>query len=288
MPSNKNILMKIVIKQVSDKVEVIIVETKWETGINAREEDDSKKRLVIYSPLLQTIILLTQIIKSNENKIDDNPITDNSELIASELDTYLDKDLNYNFVTTDSLTIDETNGLVLMREEEILARDVYAVMFDQWSLTIFDRISSSEQRHTTAVLNLLNFYSIPDPATSTIGTFSNATLQQLYTDLIALGNSSVESALTVGCNIEEIDILDLVHLIDSTNNQNIITVYTNLLNGSKNHLRAFVRVLETYGITYQPQYLDTVFYNEIINTSFQGNGNGGNGHGHGHGCNGNS
>ncbi len=255
---------------------------------------------MIVTNLIIVASMLFAFTSCDNSKINGNPISDKSELIANELDNYLDKDLSCSFVSTDSLTLDETEGLILMREEEILARDVYAAMNDQWGLTIFNRISSSEQRHTTAVLNLLNFYSIPDPATSTIGTFSNPSLQQLYNDLIVLGNSSVESALTVGCNIEEIDILDLVNLLDSTNNQNITFVYSNLLNGSKNHLRAFVRVLKTYGITYQPQYLDLAFFNEIINSSFQGNGgnsgscngnnagngygHGGNGHGHHHGC----
>ena len=129
------------------------------------------KTKMIVTNILIAVGILFFASSCDESKINDNPISDKSELIANELDNYLDKDLTYNFVTTDSLTIDETDGLVLMREEEILARDVYATMFDQWGLTIFDRISSSEQRHTTAVLNLLNFYSIPDPATSTIGTF---------------------------------------------------------------------------------------------------------------------
>lgn len=71
--------------------------------------------------------------------------------------------------------------------------------------------------------------------------------------------------MKVGGAIEEIDILDLKERIASTTHADIKTVYNNLLNGSYNHLRAFVSTLKTQtGEVYQPQYLDAVTYQTII------------------------
>ncbi|OPZ15633.1 MAG: hypothetical protein BWZ06_00016 [Bacteroidetes bacterium ADurb.BinA261] len=44
----------------------------------------------------------------------------------------------------------------------------------------------------------------------------------------------------------------------------IVRVYTNLLNGSKNHLRAFVKNLSSRNVVYQPSILSQTEYAEII------------------------
>ncbi|BAL80314.1 DUF2202 domain-containing protein [Caldisericum exile] len=43
------------------------------------------------------------------------------------------------------------------------------------------------------------------------------------------------------------------------------TVYTNLMKGSENHLRAFVSQLSANGVKYAPVLLTTDEYNSIIN-----------------------
>ena len=48
----------------------------------------------------------------------------------------------------------------------------------------------------------------------------------------------------MGAAIEEIDILDLQERLAQTDNADIQQVFNNLLNGSYNHLRAFVSTLE--------------------------------------------
>ena len=60
--------------------------------------------------------------------------------------------------------------------------------------------------------------------------------------------------------------VDLVELLAQTDNEYIIQVYSNLLAGSENHLRAFVSNLERQtGEGYQPVYLDQDAYQAIIN-----------------------
>jgi hypothetical protein len=179
--------------------------------------------------------------------------------------------------TQGELSADESAALLYMREEEKLAHDVYVTFYAQWSLAIFQNISQSEQIHTDAIKTLLDRYGLNDPASTEIGIFTNPDLQALCNDLIARGSQSLAEALKVGAAIEEIDILE-------TDNTDIQQVYANLMNGSYNHLRAFVSALNNQtGETYQPQYLSTEVYEELINANTQtggssssiGNGRGG-------------
>ena len=84
-------------------------------------------------------------------------------------------------------------------------------------------------------------------------------MKELYEELILKGEKSIEDALAVGAAIEEIDILDLVEqLSDVVKSEDIAFVYENLKKGSENHLRAFTKNLNRYGIEYQPVYLENL------------------------------
>lgn len=169
---------------------------------------------------------------------------------------------------SEALSEGETDGLLLMREEEKLARDVYQTLYEKWGLQIFANIAQSEQTHTEAVRDLLEKYNVTDPVTDdTIGVFKNETMQKLYTDLVAQGKGSEVAALTVGATIEDLDINDLQDLITETDNQDIKLVYENLVRGSRNHLRAFTRQLEMRGEAYEPQYISATDYQSIIDSS---------------------
>ena len=137
-----------------------------------------------------------------------------------------------------ALTTEEAEGLLFMREEEKLARDVYNVLYNRWGLQIFANIAESEQRHTDAVLYLLGKYDLDDPAMAP-GEFWDKCLQDLYDSLILKGLTSITDAIEVGVIIEETDIIDIKHLLDQTNKDDIIQVYNNLLDGSYSHLDAF-------------------------------------------------
>ena len=164
-----------------------------------------------------------------------------------------------------TLSAEEKTGLSFMREEEKLAYDVYRLFFTKWELMPFDHISGSESRHMAAVKSLLDRYELPDPAADKdAGRFADATLQQLYNKLTAQGKQTKEDALKAGALIEEVDIRDLQNWLQKTNNPAIIQVYEKLMRGSRNHLRAFVRNLSQYGITYEPVYLSKEDFKAII------------------------
>lgn len=119
-----------------------------------------------------------------------------------------------------------------MREEEKLARDVYAYLYDRYQLPVFTNITSSEQKHTDSVGMLLQKYTIPDTtATLAAGEFADETMKNLYTSLTQKGATSLKDALKVGIQIEELDIADIDTLLAGIDTESdIATVYTNLKN----------------------------------------------------------
>jgi hypothetical protein len=181
--------------------------------------------------------------------------------------------------TTEALTESELEGLMWMREEEKLARDVYLTLFERWQTPIFENIAGSEQQHTDAVLRIIDAYGLDDPSTDdTVGVFTNPVLQGLYDDLVEQGSQSLIDALAVGALIEDLDISDLQRWLTETDNAAIVSVYTNLLKGSENHLRAFVRQLEANGSEFEPVYLEQDVVDEILagqSGQRPGGGNGG-------------
>jgi hypothetical protein len=161
----------------------------------------------------------------------------------------------------------ELAGLIYLREEEKLARDVYLYLYEIFPIGPFLNIPKSEQMHMDAIKFLLDRYELEDPSIGkNLGEFVNPDLQGLYSRLTESGKEDVMEALKVGALIEEIDIVDLQKELDhSVDNQDIKFVYNNLISGSKNHLRAFTRVLKTYGVEYTPVVLTMEQYSEIVN-----------------------
>jgi len=69
---------------------------------------------------------------------------------------------------------------------------------------------------------------------------------KLYDDLVQQGSISKVEALKVGGIIEETDIDDLNKGITTAQQNDIKTIYNNLLKGSLNHLNAFESTLAKY------------------------------------------
>jgi hypothetical protein len=165
------------------------------------------------------------------------------------------------------LSQEEIDNLLHMRGEEKLARDVYLTLSETWQLPVFRNIARSEQRHCNAVKALLSKYNLDDPyVDDTVGVFADAAFTDLYNELVATGRTSLIDALTVGAIIEDLDLVDLEKALAQTDNLDIQFAYQNLSKGSRNHLRAFVRLLRRFGVSYTPRYLDMDTYQDIINS----------------------
>lgn len=174
-----------------------------------------------------------------------------------------------NSLPYETLSESEVESILQMREEEKLARDVYLVLYEIWDLPIFNNIAQSEQTHMDAVKALIEKYELEDAITDesddSIGIFKNEGLQELFYELVSLGKQSLIYALKVGATIEDLDIYDLEEFFKITDNEDIQFVYNNLMKGSENHMRAFIKNLDKFGGTYVPQFITEERFEGIIN-----------------------
>lgn len=183
--------------------------------------------------------------------------TFNAGNLATQLATY----------PLSALSTAEADSLAFMREEEQLAHNVYAVSATLWSPPVFANISASEATHSAAVKALLDRYQLADPLAGLAnGTFKTPAFQSLYSSLVAASRVSLIEALKVGAQIEELDMRDITVQKAAIDNADILMVYDNLLRGSRNHLRAFLKVLTQQGGTYVPQYISQAEFDAIVNS----------------------
>jgi hypothetical protein len=206
---------------------------------------------------------------------------ENDAFTSNDDAAYKESILNYTVADTsltgcssciDSLPIEplstsEAEALIIMREEEFLAHDVYLTLSQLYTKPIFRNIARSELRHSDAVKMLITRYGLTDPAANHVtGVFMNQDLQALYNSLITLGSSSLINGLITGATIEDLDIVDLREHLLTVDNQDITCVFNNLMRGSRNHLRSFYANILFTGGTYTPQYLTQQEFDAIVNT----------------------
>jgi len=231
-----------------------------------------KNKNLIAATVFSTGILFFSACSENTDSL-------NNDFTLSEKSAVTDSSNNDTCTFNGVLTEAEIEGLVEMREEEKLARDIYLSSFGIYQYQLFSNIAKSEDSHTSAVLRLINGYGLSDPALPEMGQFNNPLFTDLYTQLKTQSSISLAEALKTGAFIEEYDIADLIRLIGNTQNKDLLNVYSNLLGGSKNHLRAFAKALTQQGYEYTPQILDEGQYFKILSesgTSGRGNKKGGN------------
>jgi len=192
--------------------------------------------------------------------------------------------------TSSELDIGEEAHLVFMREEEKLAHDVYTTLSEAYPDTVvFANIILSEANHTDTIADKLALYGIDDPSTTDkVGVFTGEEYGWYFTEkynlLVNMGHEGLLEALYVGALIEELDMYDIVacpKVIVSTNNdidegecgmeytdeKSLVSTYSNLLEGSKDHLRAYVGNIEAIigKGNYVAQYLSQDEVDEILN-----------------------
>ncbi|WP_346858968.1 DUF2202 domain-containing protein [uncultured Draconibacterium sp.] len=179
---------------------------------------------------------------------------------SSEMVEYFGDTCDFSAV----LSEEEVVGLMEMREEEKLARDVYIYFYETYEYFVFNNISKSEDAHSRAVAYLIDGFGLADPALEGIGEFNDDLFTTLYASLTEQGSTSLADALKVGAFIEEYDIADLERLLETTENESIKRVYANLLRGSKFHLKAYTAALNRLGEAYEPTVISQDYYDEII------------------------
>jgi hypothetical protein len=138
------------------------------------------------------------------------------------------------------LTQQDAEHVLLLREEEKLARDVYLTLGEKWNVPVFKNIAQAEARHMSVMKMLVDRYGLQDPVTDdTVGAFTSPEFAKLYRELVTTGSESLAAAYGVGVKIEELDIKDLKDSLATVQSTDVRRVYQNLLRASENHLRAF-------------------------------------------------
>ena len=216
--------------------------------------------------------------QSHENRPDDAGNHSNSEkkIQVDEDGNVLNSQI-LNGIESDEVNQTERELLLLMREEEKFARDVYITLNNKWGneTNIFKNIGKAEQTHVDLIQDLLKRYDIPDPVTNEdeVGKFENQDLQDLYDKLINKGERSLEDALEVGAMVEDKDIKDLEDSIVQTDNEDVKVVFQGLIDGSENHMRGFLKALSqekgyssTNSDLYKPNYITQERYDQIFET----------------------
>ena len=188
-------------------------------------------------------------------------------LILSDIFLFIACSTNNEPTAATSLTEDEKNDLLQLREEEKLARDVYIYTYNKYGLNISSNISKSEQTHMDKVLNILISYDLKDPVLEENGAFSSEGLQILYNQLTAKVDLSVMDALIVGATIEDLDIKDIEEFSSRTTKDDILSMYANLMCGSRNHLRSYYAQIIAAGGSYTPVYISQSEFDAIVNSN---------------------
>jgi hypothetical protein len=143
--------------------------------------------------------------------------------------------------TQKGLTKTEINALKYMYEEEKLAKDVYYTLGKKFpNLSVFSRIAKAERIHENSVANVMKRYGIPLPERGNeVGKFTNPHLQELYDNLVKMGEKSPENALKAGIMVEVTDIEDLDKYLKTAKSPDVKALFSFLRSGSYNHYNAF-------------------------------------------------
>jgi hypothetical protein len=166
-----------------------------------------------------------------------------------------------------TISENEKAGIILMREEEKMARDVYQTLNEKWDQMPFVHISESEINHMARMKLLIDKYNLKDPVEKNAdkrGAFDNQQLKNLYDELIDSGKISLEAAFRAGAKVEEVDIRDLKEAMAKSSTAEIKSTYADLISASENHLRAFVRNLKRLDVNYTPVVMDKEVFDAII------------------------
>lgn len=169
-----------------------------------------------------------------------------------------------------SLSQAEADGMGYLREEEQLAQALIALDASLYAPTVFDNIAASEETHAAAMLTLLQRYQLPDPlAGLPDGQFATASLQAFYDSLAASSATGIVPALMAALQLEERSIVDIDAQLAFVDNADLQLVYTHLMRGSRNHLRAFWKQLQAQGGSYVPAYLTQAEFDAIVDSPIE-------------------
>lgn len=230
------------------------------------------------------LFTLVSCSKSDDfNTVNDVPLTVLS-VDAEGVSTLTRANISPVLGVTEPLSADEIEFLFAIREDEKVARDLYAVFAALYPASPqIAKIKTAEDSHIACIEAVLDYYEISYPAMTPAGVFKDAERQALYDELAGQGTTLLEAYAAMAA-LEEESVWAYKSVQNEIANENISLVITNMIKASSNHLKTVVRQLMTLGGTYTPAYLSDEEYDAIINSSFQNGNRYGQQKGHGGKC----
>jgi len=158
----------------------------------------------------------------------------------------------------------DTDHLVRLYEEEILAHDLYVELGKAHpEVRPFQNIPHSEARHREAMETILNKAGVPLPQPQKGKKFVTPGLDRTYRRWLKEGSQSPMEACQVGVRLEEHDIADLRKAaVDFPEHRMVLK---QLEEASGNHLRAFHRNLTARDGTYEAEALKQAELQQLLN-----------------------
>lgn len=168
------------------------------------------------------------------------------------------------------LNASETSDILYLQEAEKLSYDLNGKLYSMHSdVPVFLHIANASKVFVVADNVILNRYNIPNPENAVAGSFSNTALQNMYTNGVNSGYSSVGDALKSSAAVEDMHIADLSGAMGRTDNADLLFMYRQELVTSRNNLRALSQWISAYGQIYTPQYITPASYAEIIGSPME-------------------
>jgi len=165
---------------------------------------------------------------------------------------------------------EERQGLIQMRQEIKLVRDVSLALYNRWQLPVFLNNANAWQAQMDNTKALMDKYHIADPMVdNTPGIFADPHYMELYNTMVAKGMTSLENAFSAGANMEDRVIYTMNNMMALTDNADMMVVYQYMMAGSQGHMKTFVGMMEGQGIPYNPQYISHDQMEQIMSMTWQ-------------------
>jgi hypothetical protein len=167
----------------------------------------------------------------------------------------------------ESMSADESAGVLYTYEGQRLARDLHSVLGELWQAPIFEDAESDSDLAVQAAALLLPRAGVTPPPQHP-GSYTDPQLSELYVELTSEGSASMVSALEASATLEELNIIDIQTQLSKTDKADLQLVYRHLIEAGGHELWSFTRGIERFGgQPYQPRYLTPEGYADILATA---------------------
>ena len=143
-------------------------------------------------------------------------------------------------VSAGQLTQQDAASILLLREEEKLARDVYLTLSEKWNVPVFKNIAQAEARHMSVMKMLVDRYGLEDPVKDdTVGTFTSPEFRQVVSGTCGFRFRLAGRRIQGRREDRGTGYQGFAGFTGNVQSTDVRRVYQNLLRASENHLRAF-------------------------------------------------